>query len=334
MQNNPFAPAKAVDKKLKIFLYGNTGSGKTTFALQFPNPCVIDLERGTDLYGDKFNFEKMTPNTFSQTWQAVIWLMQNRHPYQTLVVDPVTMVYEQLQDKNNNHAKMKNKDHIDYDFGPKEWMKIKAEWKDFIRDIIALPMHVIFIAREKAKYDKKGFMKQIGETYDSEKNTAYYFDIVLRLVNEGGNRSFIVDKDRSNSLGNKFDVSLDPFMRLIGGVVNTSTPEDIEEMASKLETDTSWMDEELTFSLTIAASFGDEGEKKKVSWNDLYELDKSGSVIVAKDGDGVLINEYLKMMSGVEHKSDPLLCHKANIALKIFRERGEVEQELVAAEGK
>lgn len=217
MQNNPFVAATKVQKKLKIFLYGNTGTGKTTFSLQFPNPCVIDLERGTDFYGDKFKFEKMVPTSFSATWSAVSWLMQNQHPYQTLVIDPITMAYEQLQDKHNDAMKKKNKDFQDYDFGPKEWMKIKSEWKDFLRDIIALPMHVIFIAREKPKYDPKGYMKQVGETYDSEKNTAYYFDMVMRLVNDKGKRRFIVEKDRSNTLPQNFEMSLDPFRALVNG---------------------------------------------------------------------------------------------------------------------
>ena len=48
---NPFRKAKKQNRNLKLFIYGDSGTGKTTVALNFPRPCVIDLEAGTTLYG-------------------------------------------------------------------------------------------------------------------------------------------------------------------------------------------------------------------------------------------------------------------------------------------
>ena len=41
-----------VDKRLKAFFYGDAGVGKTTAAIQFPKPYIIDTEKGcvNDLY--------------------------------------------------------------------------------------------------------------------------------------------------------------------------------------------------------------------------------------------------------------------------------------------
>jgi hypothetical protein len=43
---SPFQKAKSLDRRLKLFLWGDSGVGKTTLALQFPRPVVIDLEGG------------------------------------------------------------------------------------------------------------------------------------------------------------------------------------------------------------------------------------------------------------------------------------------------
>ena len=41
-----------IEKRLKLFLYGKAGIGKTMAALQFPNAYIIDTERGCDNYGE------------------------------------------------------------------------------------------------------------------------------------------------------------------------------------------------------------------------------------------------------------------------------------------
>ena len=56
-EESPFQQAKSVTKKLKLFLWGPPGGGKTTLSLQFNKPVVIDLEGGSDLYGDAFQFD-------------------------------------------------------------------------------------------------------------------------------------------------------------------------------------------------------------------------------------------------------------------------------------
>ena len=38
---------EAVTKRLKLFMFGPAGVGKTTAAIQFPNSYIIDCEKGT-----------------------------------------------------------------------------------------------------------------------------------------------------------------------------------------------------------------------------------------------------------------------------------------------
>jgi GTPase SAR1 family protein len=41
---SPFQQAAATERRLKLFLWGDSGVGKKTLALRFPQPAVIDLE--------------------------------------------------------------------------------------------------------------------------------------------------------------------------------------------------------------------------------------------------------------------------------------------------
>ena len=44
------------DVNLKIMVWGESGSGKSRFALSSPNPIVVDLEGSTRLYANQFDF--------------------------------------------------------------------------------------------------------------------------------------------------------------------------------------------------------------------------------------------------------------------------------------
>ena len=43
------------EKRLKMFIFGAAGIGKTTAAIQFPQNYIIDTEKGTDYYSNIIN---------------------------------------------------------------------------------------------------------------------------------------------------------------------------------------------------------------------------------------------------------------------------------------
>ena len=55
---------EAVTKRLKLFMFGPGGVGKTTAAIQFPNSYVIDGERGTE------NYDKLITASGSVVYQT------------------------------------------------------------------------------------------------------------------------------------------------------------------------------------------------------------------------------------------------------------------------
>jgi septin family protein len=52
---SPFEPKSKKEKRLKILVYGESGSGKTRFALSLPKLAMIDTEGGTDHYDGDYS---------------------------------------------------------------------------------------------------------------------------------------------------------------------------------------------------------------------------------------------------------------------------------------
>lgn len=203
---SPFQKAQSIEKRLKLFLWGDSGVFKTTVALQFPEPVVIDMEGGTDLYGDTFDFGVLKATTADQVLDAVNWLLTNRHDYRSLIIDPITIYWDALQKKWSDIFLRRNKGskgfrHEFYDLQPKDWMTVKAEFKEFIRKLIALDMNVIVTARQKPQYKEGSFMVAMGDTFDGEKSLPYLFDTIVHLfIDESGRHMGRCLKDRSHKL--------------------------------------------------------------------------------------------------------------------------------------
>ena len=217
----PFLRAQLRDKRLKLFLWGGTGAGKTTLALQFPKPVVIDLEGGTDLYGESFNFDVRRTTDPDDAMSAVDWLRAHPHPFKTVVIDPVSVYWDALQRKwseiflrRNKHSKGFKFEF--YDFQPRDWMTIKAEFKEFSGKLVALDTHVIVTARQKIQYADGGFMRPVGETFDGEKSLPYLFDTIVHLFRDKDGRFMArCVKDRTNKLPKgEFESSYKVFEKL------------------------------------------------------------------------------------------------------------------------
>jgi hypothetical protein len=219
---NPFQPAQARRKRLKLLTWGDSGVGKTTLALRFPSPVVIDLEGGCDLYGDRFEFGVLRTTSCEEVDRAVDWLAANDHG-RTLVLDPVSILWDAIQEKWSQVFLQRSRGskghrHDFFELGPKEWQTIKSDWKGFVRKLIALDMHVVVTARAKPQYAEAGFMRQIGMTFDGEKSLPYLFDVVLRQYRDDAGRFLAeVVKDRTGKLPTEpFEPKIEIFQRLLG----------------------------------------------------------------------------------------------------------------------
>lgn len=210
----PFQPAVESQRRLKLLLWGDSGSGKTTTALQFPSPAIIDLEGGAEHYGRDFPFDVLKATTADEIAAAVDWLLTHDHDYRTLAIDPISLYWDALQKKWSDIFLRRNKSSKGhrleyYAMQAKDWMTIKAEHKELVRKLIQLDMNVIVTARQKTLYADQGFMRAVGETFDGEKSLPYLVDTILRLYRDDNGRFMAENlKDRTNKLPQgQFEIS-------------------------------------------------------------------------------------------------------------------------------
>jgi hypothetical protein len=179
---------EAVVKRLKMFMFGPAGVGKTTAAIQFPNSYIIDGERGTENY-DKLITQSgsvVFPTTdINEVVQEVKSLLTEKHDFRTLVIDPITPVYNDLLDKCESQ--------VGADFG-RHYGAANKTMKRLANLIMNLDMNVIITAHAKTEYGQN--LAKIGYTFDGWRQLDYWFDLVVELGKKGKRRMARVAKTR------------------------------------------------------------------------------------------------------------------------------------------
>ncbi len=212
-----------LEKRLKLFVFGEAGVGKTTAALQFPNAYIIDTEKGTENYVatiKKSGSAVFQSNNFDDIREEIRSLLTEKHPYKTLIIDPITQVYNAVQEKwqriFDKYTEGKNKEIQDY--GPRFWGKVKSDFKSLQRMILSLDMNVIITSHQKILYGEN--MTRLGETYDSIKGEDYVYDLVFQLVKVADKRYAYSKKERAeigqNKFPERFEWSYENFCKLYG----------------------------------------------------------------------------------------------------------------------
>jgi hypothetical protein len=164
---------EAVTKRLKLFLFGPAGVGKTTAAIQFPNSYIIDCEKGAENY-DKLITESgsvlFQTTDINEVIQEVKSLLTEKHDYRTLVIDPITTIYNDLLEKCEQQ--------VGSDWG-RHYAAANKTMKRLANLIMALDMNVVVTAHAKREYGQN--LAVIGQTFDGWKQLDYWFDLVVEL---------------------------------------------------------------------------------------------------------------------------------------------------------
>ena len=120
-------------KGLKILVYGDTGTGKTSFALTFPKSLILDTEDGYEWYENTEKAKNMAGIARSQSFDDLDDLLdqldRDSSEYSTFVIDSETKIYENLQeallDVEERRARKKHRDELDANISQRSWGKIK-----------------------------------------------------------------------------------------------------------------------------------------------------------------------------------------------------------------
>lgn len=193
------APDLVKAGKPKFLISGESGVGKTFFALDFPKPYLIDTEGGATRpqYQNKL---KKTGGVYfgkedgSQDFNAVVEevkaLVTTKHDYKTLIIDSFSYIY--LLEAADAELKGGS------DFG-RDKKEANKPTRQLIRWLEKLDMTVILICHSKPKWRKVG--KEIvsdGNTFDGYDKLEYILDLWIEIPR--GGKTFLIKKSRIESL--------------------------------------------------------------------------------------------------------------------------------------
>lgn len=226
---------EAVTKRLKLFLFGPAGVGKTTACCQLPKPYIIDCERGCENYATLIN---SVGGAVHQTTDMddvigeVRALLTEKHEYKTLVIDPLTSLYNDLLDKCEQK--------VGADFG-RHYGAANKQMKRMVNLLMALDMNVVITSHAKKEYGQN--LAVLGQTFDCWKQADYVFDLVIELGKKGKKRYGKVVKTRLDAFpeDDQFEWSYQVLRERAGEsldseakVVALASPEQITEIKNLL----------------------------------------------------------------------------------------------------
>lgn len=231
------------DVNLKIMVWGESGSGKSRFALSAPNPLVVDLEGSTRLYAGEFDFwkaevDKNNPqagNSAALTKNLIVEILEGQYPDRaTLIIDPVTDLLDCIEEIcSKEYEKVIGKKVETLNAVQKtKWYAYRRETsRKLLNQLKDVPMNLILVARAKNVWDTKdGKMQPVGLTYDALEIVEYLMDIVIQLEKDGDNTKAIVKKSRLGNLPKILEVkdfsSIQKALQSGGKLANKEEKED------------------------------------------------------------------------------------------------------------
>lgn len=196
-----FKKANKTESKLRLAIYGVSGSGKTKSALRIAKGisniiggriALIDSERGTaSKYSDEFDFDTaILENKKIESYKLAI-NESAKMGYEILIIDSASHAWESILEEVEIVAQSSFRGNT-----WSAWSKLTPKYKKFIDAIVSYPGHVIITMRSKTEWDRneKNQPIRVGTSPESGKGIEYEFDMLLSL---SSNHVGEIIKDRS-----------------------------------------------------------------------------------------------------------------------------------------
>lgn len=216
-----FRTAKESNIGGKFLSYGESGSGKSTFQLTFPDVACIDSEVGVAHYegkeitlnnGNTYNNLKLVDNTsdLDELEEDLDAFIDGEYDGQikTLSIDSESKFYATMQigatEIEERRARRKGGDVDDAGISVKQWGRIKIinmKLQQAKIDLSSKGIHIVSVAQEQEIKDDDG-KKVIGYKPDMHKSVKFDYDTILRHFtkkNKNGEIGFYAEviKDRT-----------------------------------------------------------------------------------------------------------------------------------------
>lgn len=198
-----------VKTRLKAFFYGKAKVGKTTAAIQFVKPYLIDTEGGAihKKYKDILRKQEgviFETNDCDEIINEVKALLTTKHDYKTLVIDSLTTVYNDLVDKYEEI--------VGTEYG-KHFNAANKKMKHLYNLLARLDMNVIITSHAKNEYGDN--MKVIEQTFDCYKKLDYLFDLIIEIQKQAKKRYGFIKGTRLEGFeeGDRFEFSYEEILK-------------------------------------------------------------------------------------------------------------------------
>lgn len=217
-QENKFSklkgkPPTEVRKRLKAFFYGDAGTGKSTCALGFPKPYLIDTERGSE----HEQYQKILADQggvifqsrdYNEIFEQIKALASEKHDYQTIIIDPITSIWNNVLHKYEEKMGAAKGRHYGY---------ANKDFERMIDLLLRIDMNVIITSHAKKEYGKD--MEIMGNTFDAYSKIKHIFDLVIET--KVVNRKFIgvIKKTRVTAFPIDSEIEFNSKVIMEGGLV-------------------------------------------------------------------------------------------------------------------
>lgn len=197
-------------KGMKILIYGESGSGKTVFALSFPKSIVVDSEDGYSWYEGTERTRNVVGILDSQSYDDLENLMDelddaNDEEFSSLVIDSETKVYENikeaLQNVEETRAARKGRDVLDANLSMRSYGKIgqlSGRLQNAKLRLASQGINIISVAQAADEMEDAGNGQRVkvGEKPNMDKRARFDYDVVIRLFTKDNKYYGKIEKDR------------------------------------------------------------------------------------------------------------------------------------------
>lgn len=176
------------EPKIKALIYGAPGSGKTTFAGTFPNPLILNVERGLDsVIQQDLAYVDVT------SWDDIKELFKEKvfDKFDTIVVDSLS----ELQDIRMNELSKENGGTM----GRNQWGVLALEIPNLIKAFEKLDKHIVFTGHEAEEIVEDIMITRVSLKGSAKREVLKPFNMIMNMFIEADEDGKLVHKVRSKT---------------------------------------------------------------------------------------------------------------------------------------